>query len=267
MNKPPSISETAFNCSHCGAYTTQHWWSLSADRVGKESDGSPGRPAMPGSDFEERIAEFDKLPDGERQRLIGWAKAMRAGKVFFDRKSVDRYRTLHVNNLHLSDCYNCGMIAIWVGERLVDPPVRAVPLASADLPDDIRTDYDEAAGILNASPRGAAAILRVCVEKLCRHLGQKGRLDDAIGAMVKSGLNPLVQQSLDSVRVIGNDAVHPGQIDARDMRDTALTLFSLVNLIAEQMITQPRIAHEVYEKLPAEKRAAIAKRDGNGVTG
>jgi hypothetical protein len=38
-----------------------------------------------------------------------------------------------------------------------------------------------------------------------------------------------VQQSLDIVRVIGNDAVHPGQIDLTDDIETATKLFVLIN--------------------------------------
>ena len=33
---PPSVKETAFNCPHCGALTTQQWYVLAADEVGRE---------------------------------------------------------------------------------------------------------------------------------------------------------------------------------------------------------------------------------------
>ena len=75
------------------------------------------------------------------------------------------------------------------------------------------------------------------------------------------GLNPLVQKSLDVVRVVGNEAVHPGSIDLRDDRDTALQLLNLVNLIADQMITHPKAVHSMYEMLPEGKRAAIEQRN------
>jgi len=42
------------------------------------------------------------------------------------------------------------------------------------------------------------------------------------------------------VRVIGNEAVHPGKLDLKDDRDTATRLFKLVNIIAEQMISNPK---------------------------
>ncbi|MCC0067157.1 MAG: DUF4145 domain-containing protein [Rhodovulum sp.] len=144
-------------------------------------------------------------------------------------------------------------------------PVRGeAPLPNPDLPDDIRADYDEASTILELSPRGAAALLRLGIQKLCAHLlGEGGRSVDAdIAALVKRGLDARVQQALDVVRVVGNNAVHRGQIDLRDDRATAEKLFGLVNLIAEIEITQRKHIAEMYAALPEGALKAIEKRDG-----
>ena len=127
---------------------------------------------------------------------------------------------------------------------------------------DVRRDYEEAGTILDASPRGAAALLRLAVEKLCKGLGEPGRdLNADIASLVAKGLDQRVQQALDVVRVIGNNSVRPGQIDLRDDRATAETLFGLVNLICEKMITEPKHVDELYTKLPEAARQAIEKRD------
>jgi len=63
------------------------------------------------------------------------------------------------------------------------------------------------------------------------------------------------------VRVIGNNAVHPGTIDLKDDRDTVNKLFRLVNFIAHKTITEPREVDEIYNGLPADKVAGINKRD------
>ncbi len=132
------------------------------------------------------------------------------------------------------------------------------------MPDDIKADYEEARDILSQSPRGAAALLRLCIQKLCKHLGKPGtNINDDIGALVKDGLSPKVQKSLDIVRVVGNNAVHPGQIDLRDDLQTANMLFGLVNLIADVMITQPKHVDELFNSVvPDSQKDAIARRDG-----
>jgi hypothetical protein len=106
-------------------------------------------------------------------------------------------------------------------------------------------------------------LLRLAIQKLCAALGEKGKnIDDDIASLVKKGLSSLVQKPLDAVRVIGNEAVHPGTLDLKDDRDTATELFGLVNIIAEQMISIPKHVEEVYGKIPEDKRKAIEKRDG-----
>jgi Domain of unknown function (DUF4145) len=126
----------------------------------------------------------------------------------------------------------------------------------------VRRDYEEASTILDVSPRGAAALLRLAVQKLCKELDESGEnLNADIASLVRKGLDVRVQKALDAVRVIGNNAVHPGQIDLRDDRATAETLFSLVNLICEKMITEPKHVDEVYARLPEAARKAIEQRD------
>ncbi len=142
-------------------------------------------------------------------------------------------------------------------------PVRGnAPPANPDLPAAIRADYDEAATIADLSPRGAAALLRLAPQKLCASLGGKGEnINDDIAHLVTGGLDMRVQQALDVVRVVGNNAVHPGQIDLKDDRATVGKLFALINLIAEIMISQPKHVSEMFEGLPEGAKAAIAKRD------
>ncbi len=79
--------------------------------------------------------------------------------------------------------------------------------------------------------------------------------------MVKKGLSIKVQKALDIVRVIGNNAVHPGQIDLNDNPEIAQNLFGLINVIAEIMISQDKHIDNLYETLPDGAKEQIAKRD------
>ena len=101
------------------------------------------------------------------------------------------------------------------------------------------------------------------MQKLTAHLGLKGKsLDDDIGTLVKNGLDSRIQKALDVVRVIGNQAVHPGQIDLRDDKATASELFTLVNPTVEATISTPKHIQEMFDALPNSTLKAIEKRDG-----
>jgi len=150
-------------------------------------------------------------------------------------------------------------------ERMIWPQdISAAPLPNPDMPVDIQKDYIEARGISAISPRGAAALLRLSIQKLCKHLGEPGdNINADIGSLVKKGLSAQIQQALDIVRVTGNNAVHPGEMQLQEDPQMVSLLFQLVNLIVESQISQPKAVQELYGKLPQGAVDAIDKRDGN----
>jgi hypothetical protein len=167
-----------------------------------------------------------------------------------------------LDNYSSAKCNHCGQISIWFGDKMTYPLTGNVEPANPDLPQDVLDDYNEAKDIVNISPRGAAALLRLALQKLVVHLGEKGKvLNDDIASLVKKGLPIQLQQALDSVRVIGNHAVHPGQIDLSDKPETAFALFSFVNIICDYFITQPAKIAEVFRGIPNKDKQNIANRD------
>ncbi|MFY0597528.1 MAG: DUF4145 domain-containing protein [Cognatishimia sp.] len=255
---PPSTSETAFNCPHCGALAKQTWYKLRAE---PEKNSAP-LPLI-ARESDDRDWEFNEIDDVEmRKKLRKWGSRMLTGRPFFTSGKDNKYHFQTVNNLAISSCFNCDDISIWIYDKLIYPQQGEAPSPNPEMPIEIRKDYLEASSILAFSPRGAAALLRLGIQKLCKELGEPGRnINEDIGALVSKGLNPRVQKALDAVRVIGNEAVHPGEIDLRDDRATAEVLFGLVNLIVEKMISEPKHVDEVYAKLPKRKLEAIKKRD------
>ncbi|MCG9087354.1 DUF4145 domain-containing protein [Laribacter hongkongensis] len=164
----------------------------------------------------------------------------------------------------VSRCSQCSKSIIWNDrdESIIFPSAMTAPIAHADLPEECRPDYDEARTILAASPRGAAALLRLCIQKLCIHLGGEGKnINTDIGNLVSNGLPVDIQRALDVVRVVGNNAVHPGEISLEDNPELASALFGLINLIVDNRIAQPKRIQEMFDALPDGAKEAVAKRD------
>jgi hypothetical protein len=214
----PGVYTTAFECRHCGAYSPQQWYWVFASRL---KDGQP--PHVPGADWPRLVNQADQH-DGAAK---GHDNA--------------NHSLLQVENVLVSACFVCHRPSIWVNDSVIFPPLRRGPQPHADMSEDIQRDFEEARGIAASSARSAAALLRLCIQKLCDEFGEKDKkIDDAISGLVAKGLDPMIQQALDSVRVIGNEAVHPGQMDLRDDDETAAQLFGLVNLIVDHMISHPK---------------------------
>ncbi|MCK4504672.1 MAG: DUF4145 domain-containing protein [Candidatus Aegiribacteria sp.] len=165
----------------------------------------------------------------------------------------------------LTICEKCAGQSIWLLKKMVFPTCGGTPYPSSDLPEDVAHDFSEARNISTLSPRGAAALLRLALQKLCMHLGERGQnINDDIANLVKKGLPVRIQQALDIVRVVGNESVHPGVIDRSDDQDTVMKLFDLINIVADVMITQPNQIEQLYtEIVPESKRRAIEERDSN----
>ena len=166
--------------------------------------------------------------------------------------------------VEISLCSHCSQPTFWLSRKIIYPPVQTFPSPNNDLNDEIKKIYNEAASIADKSPRAACALLRLAMEMLLKQLGETGSLNEGIKNLVEKGLNFQIQQSLDIVRVTGNNAVHPGKIDFGETADVRV-LFDLINVIADTLITQPNRIQGIYNNLPEESREAIEKRDGKTV--
>jgi len=158
------------------------------------------------------------------------------------------------DDLALSYCDKCGKYAVWIKDDMIFPLPSAVPLPLEEMPEEVKEVYNEARGIMNASPRSAAALLRYAIQMLMYNLGEDGEnINDVILDLRNKGLDVKIQKALDSVKVTGDEAINPGQIDPRDDDETAQVLFNLLNLIVDALITQPRRVDEVLDSLPDKK--------------
>ena len=177
-------------------------------------------------------------------------------------------------SIWMSLCSHCQRYACWEEAphpgstdpedgRMVIPSGAAAPLPHPDMPAAVRSDYMVARDIASYSPRAATALLRPAIQKLCAELGESGvNINSDIKALVAKGLSIEIQQALDIIRVVGNNAVHPGELQPDDVADVALSLFDLTNQIVEERVAKPKKLKDIYDRLPKGALQAISKRDG-----
>ena len=123
--------------------------------------------------------------------------------------------------------------------------------------------FNESLNVIPYSPRASIALSRLAIDLLTIELNAEGAtLNERIGFLVKQGLPTKIQQALDSVRVIGNNAVHPGNIIITENDENlALSLLHFINIIVDYQISQPKQLEETYNLLPQNYRKAIDGRD------
>ena len=236
----------SFKCPNCGVHAVQIW------TTGGSLDAQ--------FHYAIKHAYLDRregMRDYEQTTIKNFLDTYQRADLWIAREKLPR-------NFAIATCESCSESSVWIEENQVYPRSSAVDPPSCDLSDELKSLYDEAKAILVDSPKGAAAILRLAIQKLMIELGQKGKeINKDIGALVATGLPPKVQKALDLVRVVGNNAVHPGQISLDDDRELAETIFKLVNLIAYECITRPREIEDLYKNtVTTTQKEAIERRDG-----
>ncbi|OHA49285.1 MAG: hypothetical protein A2W59_00820 [Candidatus Terrybacteria bacterium RIFCSPHIGHO2_02_41_19] len=223
----PTHATGQFHCPHCGVYAKQRWAHLSAVSDAYTRHYQNGTLSYSSNILGLAITSFNLVED--------WT---------------------------VSICEHCYGMVIWFDKKIIYPKKITVSAPNEDLNKDIQKDYLEAANVFADSPRSSAALLRLALQKLCKQLGEKGdNINDDIKNLVKKGLNPKIQQSLDILRITGNNAVHPGEINLEEEPEKVLKLFELINFITEKMITELKEINNFYDTLPENSKKAVEKRD------
>ncbi len=169
------------------------------------------------------------------------------------------------HNCSIATCDSCNLFSVWVDGKIVYPKRLPVDPPNEDMNDEVKSLYIEASNIFSDSPKGATALLRLALQKLLIQIGKDGQnINNNIKELVSEGLNPRIQKALDLVRVVGNNAVHPGQINLDDNSEIALKLFKIINMIADELISKPKEIDSLYDDvIPDEIKEYIITRDSN----
>ena len=166
------------------------------------------------------------------------------------------------NKLNISVCKVCNKFTLWLDGKQIYPLTSDIEQPNIDMPEEIKNLYLEARDVYPISKKSSAALLRLALQLLCKDLGEEGKnINTDIANLVKKGLPEIVQQALDTIRITGNQAVHPGELNLDENVDLVESLFWILNFIIEETYSKKRKMNELYNKLPESSRQAIKKRD------
>lgn len=234
-----------FQCPHCHVTAQQTWFD--ADLAAEAAN---------------QIVEhvfFD-----HRTRIQSYQQE----SISYFKKLLEAANKTHISKyvpygFSVATCLSCNKISLWVNKEMVYPKASNVSPPNDDLDNEIKDLYNEASKIVGDSPKGATALLRLALQLLLKQVGKSGKnINDDIKELVAEGLNQRIQQALDLVRVVGNNAVHPGKIDLNDGKDIAVKLFQILNFIADEMITKPKALEALYANvIPDQTKIHIDQRD------
>ena len=211
------LGADSFSCPHCNAVAHQDWFSLFL----KPENATDVVVLAPEAAI--TLVEGDEEESqGEEQFL----ERLKNNDLTYQYEKQSQSVNVKMVNLHLSNCYNCKGFSVWVRDRLV------FPIRVAERPDLVAEDFEEAAVILDKSPRGAAALIHLSIQTLMQETGK--HLDDKIASLVSKGLEVELQESMEALRALGNNGVHSGNIDLKEDKATATRIFALLKMIVER---------------------------------
>ena len=119
------------------------------------------------------------------------------------------------------------------------------------MPQNIKDLYIEASSVFELSPRSSLAIIRLALDLLCIELGadNKDSLYNKVEWLYNENvINSEIKELAHGVRGLGNDAVHPRNIDDQIDKNDAELVFELLNIIVEEKITKANRKNELVNK-------------------
>ncbi len=246
MSVESKYREKMFQCPHCNVVAQQQWFSNY--ELSKIIFNIYNHIYL---DYRVNIRDF-------------YQEAISKFLALAKREFPDAINSFVPKSLSIATCQSCGNYSIWVEEEIVFPRNLPIDPPNGDLNDEIKSLYIEASRIFLDSPKGATALLRLALQLLMKQLGKEGKnINNDIKELVENGLSPKIQKALDLVRVVGNNAVHPGQINLDDNKEIGLKLFKILNIIADEMISKPKEIDTLYDDvIPDETKEHIDSRDG-----
>jgi hypothetical protein len=184
------------------------------------------------------------------------------GKI--SKNSINYYEAF-IPDFYLSLCSKCKRYTVWLNDKIIYPDLSFAPWPQQEMPRDIKDAYLEARRVVTSSPKAASALLRICLQKLMIHLGEKGKnIELDMSNLIKKGLPKKFHHVLWAAGVIGSRSTKPNEITPKDDVNTAIALFNLLNRIVEATTLQRKKVERLYtarlKPKPARKKKRTRKK-------
>jgi hypothetical protein len=255
QNMEPQLGAESFSCPHCNAVAHQDWYSLFL---------------KPENATEVVVLTLEALMLAKGSESDQFVQRLKDNVLAYEYQEHPRNLKVKLLNLHVSRCYNCKGFTVWVRDRLVFPIKGNEPLdiieadfrqveedvqelednvpesdehvqASVEEVEEASEDFEEAAAILNKSPRGAAALIRICIQNMMPLMKETGKnLDENISSLVRKGLEVEIQQAMDVLQVIRRNPGQDSDVDLRDETAIATRMLESLNEILERRMLKNR---------------------------
>jgi hypothetical protein len=224
----PRLGAESFSCPYCNTVAHQDWYSLFL----KPENAAEVRVLTP--EAVKALRQGDAQRDDIKE-IDQFVERLKKNALTYEYQRHPHPLKVKMANLHISNCHSCNGFSLWVGGLLV------FPTKIDKTPKLVEEDLEEAATILNEFPRGATALMRVCIQKLVPLLEDNGKeLNQRVSSLVRKGLEMEMQQAKEVLQVLRSDPVQLSPLESQADRETALRFLDSLKEVLERRMSQNR---------------------------
>src|ERR1700730_6587414 len=224
----PQLGAESFSCPHCNTVAHQDWYSLFL----KPENAGEVRVLTPEAVKALRQGDAQRDDIKETDQFV---ERLKKNALTYEYQRHPHPLKAKMANLHISNCHSCNGFSLWVGGLLV------FPTKIDKTPELVEEELEQAAAILNEFPRGATALMRVCIQKLVPLLEDNGKeLNQRVSSLVRKGLEMEMQQAKEVLQVLRSDPTQLNPLEPQADRETALRFLDSLKEVLERRMSQNR---------------------------
>jgi hypothetical protein len=234
----PRLGEESFSCPHCNTVAHQDWYSLFLKPENAAEVCVLTPEAVDAGTLRQGGGQRDN-----RKETDQFVERLKKNELTYEYQKHPHSLKVKMANLYISNCHSCSGFSLWVSGLLV------FPTNIDKTPELVEEDAEEATAILNKFPRGATALMRVCIQKLVPLLEENGReLNQRISSLVRKGLEMEMQQAKEVLQVLRSDPVQLSQLESQADKETILRFLDSLKVVLERRMSQTHDEKQLSRK-------------------